>query len=60
MIPYKDLKTVSRNTGLFEVFQRMTEADVEQLPGVENGQLVGTIGRNNVLSFLQNRAQLGV
>lgn len=60
MIPYKDLKTVSPNTSLFEVFQRMTEADVEQLPVVENGQLVGTIGRNNVLSFLQNRTQLGV
>ncbi len=60
MIPYQDLKTVSPNTNLFEVFQRMTDADVEQLPVVENGQLVGMIGHNNVLSFLQNRAQLGV
>jgi len=60
MIPYKDLKTASPNATLFEVFQRMTETDVEQLLVVENEQLVGTIGRNNILSFLKNRAKLGV
>ena len=60
MMPYKDLKTVSPNATLFEVFQRMTETDVEQLLVVENEQLVGTIGRNNILSFLKNRAKLGV
>lgn len=62
MIPLKNLKTVSPDTGLFEVFEQMTEANVNQLPVVdaEHGQLVGMIARDNILAFLQARAGLGV
>jgi len=60
MIPLKELKSVSPDTGLFEVFEKMTEADVNQIPVVEDGQLVGLVARNNILTFLQARAELGV
>lgn len=60
MIPFKDLKSVSPNTDLFEVFQQMAEANLNQLPVVENGQFVGMVGRDGVIAFLQARAKLGV
>lgn len=60
MIPLKELKSVSPDTGLFEVFEQLTEANVNQLPVVDNGQLVGMIARENVLAFLQARTELGV
>ena len=60
MIPLKDLKSVSPNTKLFEVFQQMAGANVNQLPVVENGQFVGMVGRDSVIAFLQARAKLGV
>ena len=60
MIPFKDLKSVSPNTGLFEVFQQMAEANLNQLPVVENGQFVGMVGRDGVIAFLQAHANLGV
>ncbi|MBI3361126.1 MAG: site-2 protease family protein [Chloroflexi bacterium] len=60
MIPLKELKSVSPEAGLIEVFEQMTEADVNQIPVVENGQLVGMVARDNILAFLQARAALGV
>jgi len=42
------------------VFERLTQADVNQLPVMENGQWVGMIARNNILAYLQARAELGV
>ena len=60
MIPLKELKAVSPDTGLFDVFERLTQADLNQLPVMENGQLVGMIARDNILAFLQARAELGV
>ncbi len=60
MIPFKDLKSVSPDTELFQVFQQMAEANVNQLPVVENGQFMGMVGRDSVIAFLQARAKLGV
>jgi|SRR5579859_2985271 len=60
MIPLKELKAVSPDTGLSDVFEQLTQADVNQLPVMENGQLVGMIARDNILAFLQTRAPLGV
>lgn len=59
MIPLDQLKSVSPDTGLFQVFEQMAEANVNQLPVVEDGQLVGMVARDNVLAFLQARAALG-
>jgi Zn-dependent protease len=55
MIPFKELKSVSPDTGLFEVITQMAEANLNQLAVVEDGQLVGVIGRDNILSYLQAR-----
>ena len=60
MIPLKDLKAVSPETGLFEVFERLTQGFVNQVPVVANGQLVGMVARDNLLAFLKAHAELGV
>jgi len=36
----------------------MVREDVNQLPVVSNGKLVGVISRANVLQFLQTQAEL--
>lgn len=38
----------------------MTEEDVNQLPVVREGQLLGMVARDNVLQFLRMRAELGI
>ena len=38
----------------------LTEQDVNQLPVVEDGNIVGTIGRDNLLAFINLRDRLGM
>lgn len=40
--------------------QQMTEEGVNQLPVVESGELVGMIARDNLVGFLNARAELGI
>jgi signal-transduction protein with cAMP-binding, CBS, and nucleotidyltransferase domain len=50
---------VSPDTGLFEVFEQLTRASVNQLPVLENGQWVGMVARENLLAFLRARSETG-
>jgi predicted transcriptional regulator len=38
----------------------MDDANVAQLPVVENGEIVGTLSREQVLRYVRLRAELGV
>ena len=60
MIPADKLKTVTPGQGLWPALQEMTEEGVNQLPVMENRRLVGVLARDNVLSFIRTRAELGV
>ncbi len=60
MIPLADLKTVRPDDDLATVFERMTAEDINQLPVMENGHLLGMVARDNVLVFLRTRAELGL
>jgi len=51
MIPVKELKSVSPESGLFEALERLSQASVNQLPVIENDQVVGMIARDNILAF---------
>jgi len=60
MTPLARLKAIAPDDGLWSVMQEMTEEGVNQLPVMEAGQLIGMLGRDNLVSFIRVRAELGV
>lgn len=56
MTPLKDLEAVSPNADLYKVLGKLAEANLARLPVMENGQLVGMIGFENIQAFLQAHA----
>ncbi len=59
MTPFEQLKRVSPDDSLSSVLELMTTEDINQVPVVENGQLVGMIARDNILLFLKLRTDRG-
>jgi CBS domain-containing protein len=57
-VPLERVHTVSPDTPLNQALELMTSSDVNQLPVISNGELVGVITRSQVLQFLQTRAEL--
>lgn len=60
MTPFEQTKKVKPDQDLFEVLEFMTAEDINQVPVVEDGRLLGMISRDRVLAFLATRAELGV
>ncbi|MCI2426524.1 site-2 protease family protein [Candidatus Acetothermia bacterium] len=60
MTPMNKLKWVGPGEDLASVLQLMTAEDVNQLPVVDEGKIVGMIARENLLAFIQTRAELGM
>ncbi len=60
MTPFERLHWVGPDDELTSVLQVMTSEDLNQLPVVENGSVVGMVGRDNLLSFIQLRDSLGL
>lgn len=60
MTPVSKLKWVSPDEPALNLFERMDEHDVNQLPVVENGRVIGMIARDNVIRFLRTKAELGI
>jgi Zn-dependent protease/predicted transcriptional regulator len=60
MIPLDKTKAVKPADPLLSVFETMTREDISQLPVVQNGELVGIIGRDNILSFIRTLSELGI
>ena len=60
MTPLEKLVTIGPDEELWHALEEMTEEGVNQLPVVEDGRLLGMLGRDNVLSFLRTRAELGI
>jgi Zn-dependent protease/CBS domain-containing protein len=59
MTPLEEVKTVAPDDELFDVMRVMTESDVNQVPVLEEGQLLGMISRDRLLSFISLRTELG-
>lgn len=55
-----DLVTVSPRDTLSDAFAALGERDLEQVPVVENGQLVGVLTRADVMRQLQLREELDI
>ena len=60
MTPLDKLKSVGPNEDLSTVMTVLTEADINQVLVVENGRILGVIGRDNLLAFINIRGELGI
>ncbi len=60
MTRVEDLRTVRPEDELTEALRILAEYDINQLPVVDSGRLVGLLSRSNMIRFLQIREELGV
>ena len=60
MIPREKLHTVSPQQDLNDVLPLITAQDVNQLPVLENGQLVGVLTRDALLRYIEIHRSLGM
>jgi Zn-dependent protease/CBS domain-containing protein len=60
MTPLDRLKWVRPGQDLSTVMQLMTAEDINQLPVLHNSGIVGMVARDNLLSFIHTRAELGM
>lgn len=60
MTPLAKLASVTPRDDLLVALRTMDETGVGQLPVVEDGKLVGAVGREQVLRYIAARAELGV
>lgn len=59
-VPLERLRKVEPRTPLYQVLQEMTEQGVNQLPVMEDGEIVGMVTRDRLLTFIRNRSALGL
>ncbi|MFH1086609.1 MAG: site-2 protease family protein [Chloroflexota bacterium] len=57
--PLSALRAVRSDTSLWAALQHMTSDGVNQLPVVEDGRFYGMVTREELLTFVRNRAELG-
>ncbi len=60
MIPAERLHTISAQQDLIDVLPLMTGQDVNQLPVVQDGKLVGVLTRDAIMRSLETRRLLGL
>ena len=60
MTPAAQLAVVRPEDTMLAALQRMDDGDVAQLPVIANGNLLGMIGREEILHYVRTRAELGV
>ena len=60
LTPLDQLRTVTPETPLWDALQQMTSEGVNQLPVLVNAELVGMITREDLITFIRNRSELGV
>jgi len=58
MLPQRELEAVRPDEELSVILRRMADEDVNQFPVMEDGQLLGMVGRDNVLAFLRTLVEL--
>ncbi len=60
MTPVGTLKRVRPDEELWTAMQDMTEEGVNQLPVMDDGRLLGMLGRDHILSFISIKGELGL
>lgn len=59
MMPFERIHAATPEEPALGVLERMQAEDINQMPVISNGQIVGMIGRDTILRVLQTRMQLG-
>jgi len=60
MTPVDKLKVAHPNQDMLSVLEQMDENDINQMPVVSEGRVIGLIARDNLLRLLHTRSQLGI
>jgi CBS domain-containing protein len=60
MTPFDKLKWVRPDEELSSVLRILTENDVNQVPVVQDGKIIGMVTRENLLNFVRVRSRLGL
>ncbi|MGB9836652.1 MAG: M50 family metallopeptidase [Candidatus Saccharicenans sp.] len=60
MTPAERIISVSPDSTGAQILQHLAEAEINQVPVLDNGQVVGIICRQDLLKIMQLRAELGV
>jgi len=58
MTPMDKLKTVKPDEDLITVLQIMSQNDINQVPVIENNKVVGMVGRDNLINFMNTMAEI--
>ena len=58
MLPLQQLKWVSPDQDIVKILEYMDREDINQVPVVEEGRLLGMVGRQEILRLLQRRLEL--
>ena len=59
MLPLDHIHSASPDEAALSVLDRMQNEDINQMPVLSEGHIVGMIARDTILRFLQTRLQLG-
>lgn len=60
MTPVDSLEWARPDEEVYTLLQRMDESDVNQMPVMDNGHLVGMVTRENLLHYIRTRSELGI
>jgi Zn-dependent protease/CBS domain-containing protein len=60
MTPLDKLKSVGPDEELWTAMQSLTTDGVNQLPVMDDGQLLGMLARDNIVSFMRIKGELGI
>ena len=58
MTPLDSIKSVGPNEDLNTVLQIIAQDDINQVPVINEGKIVGMVGRDNIINFVNTRAEL--
>jgi Zn-dependent protease/CBS domain-containing protein len=58
MIPIDQVQTASPQEEMVSLLERMDSQDINQLPVVEGGRLLGIVARDNILRFIRIHSEL--
>ncbi|MBI4287208.1 MAG: site-2 protease family protein [Chloroflexi bacterium] len=60
MTPIDKLRTSRLEESAVEVLDRLDEEEINQMPVVENGNIIGIVTRDSLLRYIRTRTELGI
>jgi len=60
MTPIDQLQIARMEDDATEILDRLDQEDINQLPVIENGSLVGIVTKENLIRFIRTRSELGI